>query len=206
MLPCDCGSGGKWLSEQVGPEAAVINVAGARVGLGPLRRDLIPAYCRWNNDLSTSRTLGLSWPTTIEEETSTFEQRVSASNATYFTVYELASLDPVGVAYLYEIDQRHRRASFGITIGEASSRGKGYGTEATRITLDYAFTSLGLENVMLTVLEFNLAGLRAYEKAGFREFGRRRRCSYQGGRLWDLIHMECLAADFNEPVPADTPA
>ena len=49
--------------------------------------------------------------------------------------------------------------------------------------LDYAFTALGLHSVMLIVDEFNLAGRRAYEKAGFREFGRRRQCHWIGGRL-----------------------
>ncbi len=36
--------------------------------------------------------------------------------------------------------------------------GRGYGTETTRLMLDYAFTALGLHNVMLTVFVFNAAG------------------------------------------------
>ena len=44
-----------------------------------------------------------------------------------------------------------------------------YGTEATRLVLDYAFTALGLHSVMLTCYEFNLAGRRAYEKVGFHD-------------------------------------
>ncbi len=68
--------------------------------------------------------------------------------------------------------------------------------------LDYAFTALGLHNVMLTVFEFNPAGLRAYEKAGFREFGRRRQSRFMGGRLWDEVYMQCLAPDVASPVLA----
>jgi diamine N-acetyltransferase len=190
---------------EAGDDRPIISVVGDRVALGPLRRDLIAAYRRWSNDLDTSRTLGLSWPTTIEQETTTYDHRATADNAAYFTVYERTSLRPIGIAYLYEIEPRHGRASFGITIGAPDCRGKGYGTEATRLILDYAFTSYGLENVMLTVYEFNLAGRRAYEKAGFREFGRRRRCSRLGGRLWDLIYMECLADEFERPVLFPSP-
>ena len=47
--------------------------------------------------------------------------------------------------------------------------------------LDYAFTALGLHNVMLTIHEYNLAGRRAYEKAGFKEIGRRRQCRWLNG-------------------------
>jgi RimJ/RimL family protein N-acetyltransferase len=151
----------------------VINIVGERVALGPLRRDLVEEYQRWYNDLSTSRTLGLSWPTTYDQQLALFEERVDDPHEVYFTVYERETLRPVGITNLYEIDDRHSRASFGITIGLPECRGKGYGTEATRLTLDYAFNAYGLENVMLTVYEFNAGGIRAYEKAGFREFGRR---------------------------------
>jgi diamine N-acetyltransferase len=53
---------------------------------------------------------------------------------------------------------------------------------------------------MLTVFEYNLAGWRTYEKAGFREFGRRRQCRLMGGRLWDEVYMDCLASEFTSPV------
>lgn len=180
--------------------APVINIEGDSVALGPLQRGLIPIYQAWNNSIATSRTLGLSWPTTLEQETAIYDQRVADPRAVYFTVYERHTRRPIGIAYLYEIEMRHARASFGISIGESADRGSGYGTEATRLLLDYAFTAYGLENVMLTVLSFNKAGIRAYEKAGFRIFGRRRKCSRAGSRLFDLIHMECLAGEFQSPL------
>jgi len=53
---------------------------------------------------------------------------------------------------------------------------------------------------MLIVNAYNLAGLRAYEKAGFREFGHRRQCRFMGGKMWDHVYMECIAAEFTSPV------
>ena len=66
--------------------------------------------------------------------------------------------------------------------------------------LDYAFTALGLHNVMLTVFEFNPAGIRAYEKAGFKPIGRRRECRVMGGGVYDEVYMDCLASEFESPV------
>jgi RimJ/RimL family protein N-acetyltransferase len=63
--------------------------------------------------------------------------------------------------------------------------------------LDYAFTTLGLHAVFLTVYEPNVAGIRAYNRAGFRECGRRRQNYLLGGRRWDTIFMECLASDYH---------
>ena len=184
----------------VGAGQSVTNIEGDLVALGPLRRDLVPLYHRWHNDLGVSHTLGVGWPTALEQEMAAYERRTASDRDAAFTVYVRTTLRPIGFCALSEIDHRFGRATFGISIGEANCRGKGYGTEATCLALDYAFTGLGLSNVMLTCFAFNLAGRRAYEKAGFREFGRRRRCSRHGGRLQDIIYMECLADEFVSPV------
>jgi RimJ/RimL family protein N-acetyltransferase len=109
---------------------------------------------------------------------------------------------PRGTTALHSVDHRNRTAAFGVHIGESDARGKGNGTEATSLTLDFAFTALGLHGVMLTVAESNLVGRRAYEKAGFREFGRRRQCRWLAGRLGDEVYMDCLAAEFASPALA----
>ena len=186
--------------EESREERPPINVAGELVALGPLRRDLVPTYKRWHNDVATTRTFALPQPTTLEQEEASYAELTAAKDAAFFTVYVRASWRAVGTAYLTDIDHRHRTAEFGILVSEPDARGGGYGTEATRLVLDYAFTALGLHSVMLTVYEFNLAGRRAYEKAGFREFGRRRQSHRMGGRSWDEIYLDCLATEFTSPV------
>ena len=169
-----------------------VNLTGRLVALGPLDRALVSHYHRWANDPETSRTLGLSWPITLDRSIAIFDERSCASDAVWFTIFEPGSGRPIGLTHLFEIDLRHRRASFGILIGEADARGRGCGTEATRLVLDYAFDHVGLSNVMLTVYADNVAGSRAYERAGFRAFGRRRACSTRGQTSVDLLYMEAL--------------
>ncbi len=181
-------------------EPPIITISGQHVALGPLRRDLLSRYQRWINDLVAAQNLGMiPGPVTQEAEGSWYDRMV-AGNDKLFTIYERATWRPIGNTGLHEIDYRHRTAEFGILIGEADARGKGYGTETARLVLDYAFTALGLHNVMLVVYAYNQAGYRAYQKAGFREFGRRREAVWMGGRLWDAIYMECLATEFESPV------
>jgi diamine N-acetyltransferase len=181
----------------------IVNIVGERVALGPIRRDLVPLYQRWLNDFGTLRTLFIPpRPLTMEEETAWYEGAATDSAAAHFTVYETASWRPIGNSQWRGIDFRNRTAEMAIFIGDAADRGKGYGTEATRLMLDYAFTALGLHSAMLTSYAFNLAGQRAYEKAGFREFGRRHECHWMGGQLWDEIYMDCLASEFESPVLA----
>jgi diamine N-acetyltransferase len=182
-------------------ERPVLSIEGELVALGPLRRELLPLYQRWINDLGTTRTLDLPpQPMTIEKEQDWYDQNSRAENSVPFTIYERETLRPIGNTGLDGVDHRNRTATFGIVIGEPDCRGKGYGTETTRLMLDFAFTALGLHNVMLMVFEFNPAGIRTYEKAGFREIGRRRKSRMMGGRLWDDVYMDCLSSEFESPV------
>lgn len=177
-----------------------MNIVGERVALGPLRRDLLPTYQRWINDFPTTRMMTVPHPLTLEQETAWYERVAGAEQDAMFTMYELSTWRPIGTAGLSGIDYRDRTAELGIMIGEADARGKGYGTEATSLILDYAFRVLGLHSVMLRVFEYNPAARRAYERAGFRECGRRRQSHQMGGRLWDVIYMDCLATEFESPV------
>ena len=181
-------------------ERPVLNVKGELVALGPLRRDLLPLYQRWINDLEVARGLGIFLPSTVEKETEWYESEAKSEKSALFTIYELSTLRPIGTTALINLDHRNRRAEFGIAIGEADCRNKGYGTETTRLVLDYAFTVVGLHNVMLRVFEFNHGAVRAYEKAGFKEIGRQRQSYCAGGRMWDEIWMDCLSTEFESPV------
>jgi RimJ/RimL family protein N-acetyltransferase len=182
--------------------APTVNILGERVALGPLRRELLPQYGRWFNDFHVSRTYGAyPGPHTAEDVARWYEGHAASEPSILFTVYRREGWRPIGFAGLDPVNLRHPgTAIFTILIGERAEQGKGYGTESTRLVLDYAFTALGLHNVMLRVDEFNVAGIRAYRKAGFREFGRRRQVLWLDGRLWDSIYMDCLAHEFTSPV------
>jgi RimJ/RimL family protein N-acetyltransferase len=185
----------------VSEQAPIVNFTGEQVMLGPIQREQVPLFLRWMNDISTVSKLGAPIrPLTLEQETAWFEGAATDENRYTFAVYERASGRLIGTCGLHEIDWRNRRTELGILIGEPDARGRGYGTEAMRLLLDYAFTVLGLHSVMLTVYAFNPAARRSYEKAGFREIGRRRDSRWCNGRYWDEIFMDILAEEFESPV------
>ena len=178
----------------------ITNIRGDKAALGPLEKHLLPEYRRWINDFATARSLDMPpRPMTAEQEERWYETNANSESSIVFTIYALPELLPVGSAGLHNIDYRNRSASFGIVIGETTYRSLGLGTETTVLMLDYAFTALGLHNVTLSVYEFNRAGLKAYEKAGFKEIGRRRECRVMGGEFWDEIYMDALSTEFESP-------
>lgn len=183
------------------PARPIVNIAGELVALGPIQREFIPTYIRWMNDFAMTRMLAVQpRPMTLEQETAWYDHAANDPNGFTFAIFERATGRLIGNCGLHGIDWPNRRTEIGIGIGEPDARGKGYGTEATRLLVDFAFTALGLHSVMLWVYEFNPAAIRCYTKVGFREVGRRREARWHNGRYWDEIAMDLLSAEFESPV------
>jgi RimJ/RimL family protein N-acetyltransferase len=182
----------------------ILNIVGDKVALGPLRRDLMPLYDRWFNDFEVGGPYFTQLRPHTREAREAWYERLAKDdpNTTDFLIYERATTRPIGKTVLYQIDHFDRTAAFGILIGEKDCWGMGYGTETATLMLDYGFTLLGLHNIMLTVDGYNERAIRAYRRAGFREFGRRREARRRGHRAHDVVYMDCLASEFRSPILA----
>jgi RimJ/RimL family protein N-acetyltransferase len=113
-----------------------------------------------------------------------------------FAIRTLADDRLIGLIGLYTIFQSQREAFMGIQIGEREYWGKGYGTDALRVLLCYAFDELNLLRVSLSVLDGNERATRSYEKCGFRYEGRERQAWSYDGRRWDELYMGLLREEW----------
>src|SRR5262249_4498221 len=157
-----------------------------RVALGPLAAAHVPLVQRWLNDFQVARTLGHApLPIPLDAERAWFERTLDRDDRVHFAIYELPQR-PIGFTHLHPIDTFARSAQMGIVIGERDARGRGLGTEATRLLARYAGECLGLATVGLEVLATHAQGIRAYERAGFVVVGRRAAAAI-AGRPQDLL-------------------
>ena len=174
------------------------------MALGPLRRDLAATYARWVNEPEIKSRLMMMGLMTPETEEAYLDEAMKAGagrepETAAFTIYDRSDDEPFGTASLMEINWRHRRARFGILLGDR--HGRGLGTEATRLVLDWGFNMLGLANVLLEVLTDNERAIRAYERAGFRRLGVRRSAVLgAGGGQVDELLMDAVPADLGASV------
>ena len=188
-------------------ERPILNLEGEKAALGPLRRELLPTLQRWMNDFEMVKTLArTARPVTAEMQAEWLEKMLAPGPTDLvFTIYERrtgGTWRAAGCTGLHEIDHVQGKATFGILLGEPEARGRGIGTEATRLVLDYAFNVLHLHNVLLSVYAFNPAAIRCYEKAGFKLLGRRREARLHLGKRYDEVYMDALASDFTSPLLA----
>ena len=102
----------------------------------------------------------------------------------------------VGIVSLINIDYKNRSAECVIDIGEREMWGKGIGTSAMSLLLEFAFHELNLHRVYLQVFSFNDRGIKLYEKMGFTHDGRLRESLYRGGRWHDTLIMSLLQKEY----------
>jgi RimJ/RimL family protein N-acetyltransferase len=125
-------------------------------------------------------------------------QQVISRGEHVFTIVERQSGCAIGRCVLFAVDTVNRSAMLGIFIGEKSYWGMGYGQEAVRLLLDYAFNLLNLHSVMLGAYSFNQRALRIYHSLGFQTIGRRREARLVGGKAYDVIFMDLLESEFRQ--------
>jgi RimJ/RimL family protein N-acetyltransferase len=102
-----------------------------------------------------------------------------------------------GMINLYEVDMRNRHAELAIWMASKDMRGLGFGTDAIKTMLPYAFEVVRLDKVHLGVYDFNEGGMRSYERAGFRYEGRLRQMIYYKERYWDEWPMRILRSEWD---------
>lgn len=93
-------------------------------------------------------------------------------------------------------DTRDRNCAITLYIGESAKRGRGYGTEACRLLVDYLFSDLGLQKAWLQVISTNARAIACYRKVGFVQEGLLRRHRFAKGQFHDYVFMALLASEF----------
>ena len=148
------------------------------------------------NDPEVQRTLSVNWPGPVADTRAWWEGTRRNPSTVPFVVETLPG-ELVGECSLEDVNAAARWAALGLWIGRPYWD-RGYGTDAVRVLCRFAFREMNLQRVGLSVYDINPRGVRAYEKVGFKDEGRRRRGHFADGRFVDTIVMGLLAEDLIE--------
>jgi len=169
---------------------------GEKVRLRAIERDDIPRFVKWLNDPEVKQYLTMFWPLSHAEEERWFEKQLDDQNSRVFAI-ETEDGTHIGNIGLHDIDWKNRKATLGIFIGEKDYWNRGYGTDAIKTLLRFAFEELNLNRVQLSVLDFNARAIRCYEKCGFITEGRLRQTLFRNGRYHDELRMAVLREEWD---------
>lgn len=121
----------------------------------------------WRNNERVRHNFIYQKPFTVEGHLNWIHAQIEPGHVVQFIICEKASGRDIGSVYFRDIDREQLRAEYGIFIGEDDAVGKGYGTQAAKLALEYAFEELKLNSVFLRVFADNTGARKSYERAGF---------------------------------------
>jgi len=172
-------------------------ILGRQIRLRAIERSDIPTFVRWLNDPEVIKNLLLYLPISQAQEEQWFEDYLQDTNRHIFGIETLEG-KLIGNVALERVNWKDRCAELGIVIGEKDHWNKGYGTEAVRTLLGFAFREMNLHRVSLRVFDDNVRAIRCYEKCGFQQEGCLREAEFSNGRYRDELVMGILRSEFLE--------
>ncbi|NGZ27087.1 MAG: GNAT family N-acetyltransferase [Magnetococcales bacterium] len=131
-------------------------------------------------------------PTTFGMVERSIAQSGTHVNQIDFTIVDRVDNQVVGFVHLTDLDWISRNGQLGILIGDPARQGKGLGSEAMTLLVDYAFSSLALHRVWLRVLDLNQRALSLYDRLGFQREGVLKGHVFRQGGFRDVILLAIL--------------
>jgi RimJ/RimL family protein N-acetyltransferase len=161
---------------------------GDAIRLTAIAKDDYPALVRWYQDAGFLRLWNAdpARPLNEAEIGKWLEEEAKKQNTFHFAIRPLAGDELLGLLELDSILWNQGCGWIAIGFGNREPWGKGYGGEALRLLLDYAFGELNLHRVQLTVFAYNERAIALYEKLGFMREGVYREFMARDGVRYDM--------------------
>jgi diamine N-acetyltransferase len=153
---------------------------GNKVMLRPVEMKDVDALYHWENDPANwlvSNTLTPFSRFFLEQYVVGAQNNIYADRQLRLIIEDNQG-NTCGAIDLFEFDPHHRRAGIGILI-EAGSRGKGIGTEALQLVIDYASNTLNLHQLFCTIDFDNERSLKLFQNMGFELSGQRKHWTWR---------------------------
>ena len=133
--------------------------------------DLEDAY-KWVNDREVTLWMtSLRYPVSRKDEQKWIDDAPTNSFGGVRLAIETKDGKHIGGINLHRVNPEDRKAGLGIMIGEKDHWSNGYGTDAIKTLLSFAFDEMNLHRVWLHVFADNERAIGCYQKCGFREEG-----------------------------------
>ncbi len=163
-------------------------IAGEHVILRAFERDDAERCYRWMNDPNIVRTLKSRYPIAFQNEMEWLDRAMHQSaGERHFAIERKDDRTHIGNASIHAIDWVSRTAAFGLFIGEPSAWNRGFGGDAIRTLVRFAFEEMNLRKLHINVFEYNDRAKHVLEASGFVQEGRLRKEFYREGSYHDLL-------------------
>ena len=171
-------------------------LVGRRIFLRPFSEDDLRYVQKWSNDSEIRRLTGEIAPMSRQEAEEFYKHLRADKDRVWFAVVLKRGNRVIGEVGLLRMFRPWRCTDMSIIIGEKNTWGKGYGTEAGRLLLKYAFEQLKFHRVSIGVVGFNDRAIRFWKSLGFKKEGVQKDGYYCDNEFSDFVMMSILEDQF----------
>lgn len=165
-----------------------VRIEGQNIYLRPILEEDTDMVLRWRNSDRVMKNFIYRKPICRSEHLDWLHNKVEKGLVYQFIICDKHNSTPYGSIYLQNFEEQHHRAEEGIFLADDDKiEGRGIGTEAGRLIVDYSFYSLGLHKLTARVLAYNKASRRMHEKSGYLQEGYLKEELFLDGKYQDLV-------------------
>ncbi|HDV4355420.1 TPA: GNAT family N-acetyltransferase [Staphylococcus aureus] len=160
----------------------------SQINLRALKKSDSDLILNWMKNDKLRYLIGTTFPVTELEHENWFQNKMLEKDNRIFVI-ELESEAAIGIVGFKNLDWINSNSELFIYIGDENYWGKGFGKEALKLLINFAFSSLNLHMLYLEIFSYNDNATKMYEKLGFKQDGVLRQSKYQNGQYYDKIIM-----------------
>jgi Acetyltransferases, including N-acetylases of ribosomal proteins len=153
-------------------------------------------FMKWYNDKETRSKIGEVMPLSRLQAGQLV--RREGKDSVWFAIVRKEDNQVIGETGLLRMFPAWRTTDLTIIIPDKKHQGKGYGTEAINLIMDYAFGYFDYNRIAIGVVGFNTYALNFYRKVGFKQEGIQEQGYYFNYKYYDFIMMRILKNEFME--------
>jgi RimJ/RimL family protein N-acetyltransferase len=176
-----------------------IMLNGEQVCLRQIRQEDSQLVGKWSSDPEIMRLTGMVKPLSPADAENHVRNIRGDAGRLWFIIVLKEDGRAVGETGLLRICPPWRTADMTVIIGEKDAWGKGYGTEAGRLLMEYAFNTLRLHRLAIGVAGFNSRALDFWRDLGFKKEGVHRDGYFCDGEFHDFVMMSILEDEYQTP-------
>lgn len=184
-------------------------LTGKNVRLRELRKEDLEIINGINNeeDVIINLSTRIPAPMPLGVEQNWYEEYTKKFGAD-FIQFVIEKLDGtvIGKCGTVHIDWKNACTTIWVFIGKDENRGKGYGTEALSLFVNFIFQEMNINRVQLLVFDFNARAIASYEKIGFVVEGEYRQEIFRHGKYNGVYQMSILKREFDAAKGGDADA
>ncbi|WP_018754414.1 GNAT family N-acetyltransferase [Paenibacillus terrigena] len=169
---------------------------GTKIYLRPVNSADTEAYYQLLHDTDMLRLTGTQHHFTREQIERYIDSKSQNSSSILLLIADAATDEIIGDIALQDISDTNRSAGLRIAISAARHQGRGYGSEAILLLLDYGFGIRNLHRIELNVYAYNERAQHVYRKLGFQQEGIQRDALFYNHEYHDAILMSMLEHEY----------